>query len=145
MWPLWETEKKIILPFDFLFLYALSFLLFNCTESSKEQFAYTNIAEELVKLFKKQIEHDKKEMIFEVLAPLAENGETLNTSFISEWFIDICLNFPSCLWSWLVRHLIMEAETASIYLAAYECAHTQISTERRMDVTFGMQWEWFLV
>lgn len=43
-------------------------------ESSKEQFAYTNIAEELVKLFKKQIEHDKKEMIFEVLAPLAENG-----------------------------------------------------------------------
>uniref|UniRef100_A0A8B9QUR6 Rap1 GTPase-GDP dissociation stimulator 1 n=1 Tax=Anas platyrhynchos TaxID=8839 RepID=A0A8B9QUR6_ANAPL len=42
-------------------------------ESSKEQFAYTNIAEELVKLFKKQIEHDKKEMIFEVLAPLAEN------------------------------------------------------------------------
>ncbi|XP_015271458.1 PREDICTED: rap1 GTPase-GDP dissociation stimulator 1 isoform X3 [Gekko japonicus] len=42
-------------------------------ESSKEQFAYTNIAEELVKLFKKQIEHDKKEMVFEVLAPLAEN------------------------------------------------------------------------
>ncbi|KAM5285660.1 rap1 GTPase-GDP dissociation stimulator 1 isoform 7-T7 [Hipposideros larvatus] len=42
-------------------------------ESSKEQFASTNIAEELVKLFKKQIEHDKKEMIFEVLAPLAEN------------------------------------------------------------------------
>ncbi|XP_030305851.1 rap1 GTPase-GDP dissociation stimulator 1 isoform X5 [Calypte anna] len=42
-------------------------------ESSKEQFAYTNVAEELVKLFKKQIEHDKKEMIFEVLAPLAEN------------------------------------------------------------------------
>ncbi|XP_061216925.1 rap1 GTPase-GDP dissociation stimulator 1 isoform X4 [Neopsephotus bourkii] len=42
-------------------------------ESSKEQFAYTNIAEELVKLFKKQIEHDKREMIFEVLAPLAEN------------------------------------------------------------------------
>uniref|UniRef100_A0A8D2M9L1 Rap1 GTPase-GDP dissociation stimulator 1 n=1 Tax=Zonotrichia albicollis TaxID=44394 RepID=A0A8D2M9L1_ZONAL len=42
-------------------------------ESSKEQFAYTNIAEELVKLFKEQIEHDKKEMIFEVLAPLAEN------------------------------------------------------------------------
>ncbi|XP_058659167.1 rap1 GTPase-GDP dissociation stimulator 1 isoform X5 [Ammospiza caudacuta] len=43
------------------------------SQSSKEQFAYTNIAEELVKLFKKQIEHDKKEMIFEVLAPLAEN------------------------------------------------------------------------
>lgn len=67
----------------------VSFLLFNCTESSKEQFAYTNVAEELVKLFKKQIEHDKKEMIFEVLAPLAENGEILSTSFISEWFIDI--------------------------------------------------------
>ncbi|KAK2116045.1 Rap1 GTPase-GDP dissociation stimulator 1-A [Saguinus oedipus] len=43
------------------------------TKSSKEQFASTNIAEELVKLFKKQIEHDKREMIFEVLAPLAEN------------------------------------------------------------------------
>uniref|UniRef100_A0A8D2QBH3 Rap1 GTPase-GDP dissociation stimulator 1 n=1 Tax=Zonotrichia albicollis TaxID=44394 RepID=A0A8D2QBH3_ZONAL len=43
------------------------------SQSSKEQFAYTNIAEELVKLFKEQIEHDKKEMIFEVLAPLAEN------------------------------------------------------------------------
>ncbi|XP_016047877.2 rap1 GTPase-GDP dissociation stimulator 1 isoform X3 [Erinaceus europaeus] len=42
-------------------------------ESSKEQFASTNIAEELVKLFKKQMEHDKREMIFEVLAPLAEN------------------------------------------------------------------------
>ncbi|XP_069094387.1 rap1 GTPase-GDP dissociation stimulator 1 isoform X2 [Pleurodeles waltl] len=42
-------------------------------ESSKEQFAATNIAEELVKLFKKQAEHEKKEMIFEVLAPLAEN------------------------------------------------------------------------
>ncbi|XP_045736676.1 rap1 GTPase-GDP dissociation stimulator 1 isoform X4 [Mirounga angustirostris] len=42
-------------------------------ESSKEQFASTNIAEELVRLFKKQIEHDKREMIFEVLAPLAEN------------------------------------------------------------------------
>ncbi|XP_059521016.1 rap1 GTPase-GDP dissociation stimulator 1 isoform X4 [Myotis daubentonii] len=42
-------------------------------ESSKEQFASTNIAEEMVKLFKKQIEHDKREMIFEVLAPLAEN------------------------------------------------------------------------
>ncbi|XP_030046574.1 rap1 GTPase-GDP dissociation stimulator 1 isoform X2 [Microcaecilia unicolor] len=42
-------------------------------ESSKEQFASTNIAEELVKLFKKQTEHEKREMIFEVLAPLAEN------------------------------------------------------------------------
>ncbi|XP_021572739.1 rap1 GTPase-GDP dissociation stimulator 1 isoform X6 [Carlito syrichta] len=43
------------------------------SQSSKEQFASTSIAEELVKLFKKQIEHDKREMIFEVLAPLAEN------------------------------------------------------------------------
>ncbi|XP_036406839.1 rap1 GTPase-GDP dissociation stimulator 1 isoform X3 [Megalops cyprinoides] len=42
-------------------------------ESSKEQFAATNIAEELVKLFRKQVEREKKEMIFEVLAPLAEN------------------------------------------------------------------------
>uniref|UniRef100_A0A8C5EJV9 Rap1 GTPase-GDP dissociation stimulator 1 n=1 Tax=Gouania willdenowi TaxID=441366 RepID=A0A8C5EJV9_GOUWI len=42
-------------------------------ESSKEQFASTDIAEELVRLFKKQTEHEKKEMIFEVLAPLAEN------------------------------------------------------------------------
>ncbi|XP_060730413.1 rap1 GTPase-GDP dissociation stimulator 1 isoform X5 [Tachysurus vachellii] len=42
-------------------------------ESSKEQFAATNIAEELVRLFRKQAEHEKKEMIFEVLAPLAEN------------------------------------------------------------------------
>lgn len=49
------------------------------SESSKEQFASTNIAEELVKLFKKQIEHDKREMIFEVLAPLAENGKEKNT------------------------------------------------------------------
>ncbi|XP_075057587.1 rap1 GTPase-GDP dissociation stimulator 1 isoform X2 [Mixophyes fleayi] len=42
-------------------------------ESSKEQFASTNVADELVKLFKKQKEHEKREMIFEVLAPLAEN------------------------------------------------------------------------
>lgn len=45
-------------------------------ESSKEQFAATNIAEELVRLFRKQAEHEKKEMIFEVLAPLAENGKS---------------------------------------------------------------------
>uniref|UniRef100_A0A3B5K232 Rap1 GTPase-GDP dissociation stimulator 1 n=1 Tax=Takifugu rubripes TaxID=31033 RepID=A0A3B5K232_TAKRU len=43
------------------------------SQSSKEQFASTNIAEELVRLFQKQTEHEKKEMIFEVLAPLAEN------------------------------------------------------------------------
>lgn len=60
------------------------------TESSKEQFAYTNIAEELVKLFKKQIEHDKKEMIFEVLAPLAENGENFNFNLTVFFFIPKC-------------------------------------------------------
>uniref|UniRef100_A0A8C8MNC6 Rap1 GTPase-GDP dissociation stimulator 1 n=1 Tax=Oncorhynchus tshawytscha TaxID=74940 RepID=A0A8C8MNC6_ONCTS len=43
------------------------------SQSSKEQFASTNIAEELVRLFQRQAEHEKKEMIFEVLAPLAEN------------------------------------------------------------------------
>ena len=32
----------------------------------------------ILKLFKKQIEHDKREMVFEVLAPLAENGEKIN-------------------------------------------------------------------
>ncbi|XP_077445737.1 rap1 GTPase-GDP dissociation stimulator 1 isoform X1 [Stigmatopora argus] len=42
-------------------------------ESSKEQFAATDIARELVRLFQKQAEHEKKEMILEVLAPLAEN------------------------------------------------------------------------
>lgn len=47
------------------------------SESSKEQFASTNIAEELVRLFQKQTEHEKKEMIFEVLAPLAENGNVI--------------------------------------------------------------------
>lgn len=30
-----------------------------------------------MRLFQKQTEHEKKEMIFEVLAPLAENGEIL--------------------------------------------------------------------
>lgn len=64
------------------FVYFILNFSFCFTESSKEQFAYTNIAEELVKLFKKQIEHDKKEMIFEVLAPLAENGENFFYYFI---------------------------------------------------------------
>ncbi|CAI5682302.1 unnamed protein product [Oreochromis niloticus] len=50
-------------------------------ESSKEQFASTNIAEELVHLFQKQMEHEKKEMIFEVLAPLAENDESMQKLF----------------------------------------------------------------
>ncbi|NWS41267.1 GDS1 protein, partial [Probosciger aterrimus] len=64
-----ENESYLLLCFVYLIL----IFSFCFTESSKEQFAYTNIAEELVKLFKKQIEHDKREMIFEVLAPLAEN------------------------------------------------------------------------
>lgn len=51
-------------------------------ESSKEQFASTTIAEELVLLFQKQSEHEKKEMIFEVLAPLAENGMYLNFNVV---------------------------------------------------------------
>ncbi|XP_064193721.1 rap1 GTPase-GDP dissociation stimulator 1-like isoform X2 [Anguilla rostrata] len=42
-------------------------------ESSREQFACTGVAEELVRLFRKQVEREKKEVIFEVLAPLAEN------------------------------------------------------------------------
>uniref|UniRef100_A0A8C7HFA4 Rap1 GTPase-GDP dissociation stimulator 1 n=1 Tax=Oncorhynchus kisutch TaxID=8019 RepID=A0A8C7HFA4_ONCKI len=50
-------------------------------ESSKEQFASTNIAEELVRLFQRQAEHEKKEMIFEVLAPLAENDESMQKLF----------------------------------------------------------------
>lgn len=47
------------------------------SESSKEEFASTSIADELVRLFQKQTEHEKKEMIFEVLAPLAENGNMI--------------------------------------------------------------------
>ncbi|XP_048852082.1 rap1 GTPase-GDP dissociation stimulator 1-like [Brienomyrus brachyistius] len=42
-------------------------------ESSKEQFASTDIAGELVKLLQRQVEPEKKEMILEVLVPLAEN------------------------------------------------------------------------
>lgn len=52
-------------------------LLWCLSESSKEEFASTSIADELVRLFQKQTEHEKKEMIFEVLAPLAENGEMI--------------------------------------------------------------------
>ncbi|XP_038625100.1 rap1 GTPase-GDP dissociation stimulator 1 isoform X2 [Tachyglossus aculeatus] len=60
-------------------------------ESSKEQFAYTNIAEELVKLFKKQGEHDKKEMIFEVLAPLAEN-DVIKLQLVEAGLVDCLLD-----------------------------------------------------
>lgn len=84
------------------FVYLILNSSFCFTESSKEQFAYTNIAEELVKLFKKQIEHDKKEMIFEVLAPLAENGENL-LFFLTLFFIHslICILVYWCLFQGL--------------------------------------------
>ncbi|XP_064416130.1 rap1 GTPase-GDP dissociation stimulator 1 isoform X1 [Latimeria chalumnae] len=59
-------------------------------ESSKEQFASTNIAEELVKLFKKQTEHEKKEMIFEVLAPLAEN-DTIKLQLVEVGLVECLL------------------------------------------------------
>lgn len=52
-------------------------LLWSLSESSKEEFASTSIADELVRLFQKHTEHEKKEMIFEVLAPLAENGKVV--------------------------------------------------------------------
>lgn len=55
----------------------LVLLLWCLSESSKEEFASTSIADELVRLFQKQTEHEKKEMIFEVLAPLAENGNMI--------------------------------------------------------------------
>lgn len=40
-----------------------------------------------MRLFQKQTEHEKKEMIFEVLAPLAENGEII--------FPDLLMQRPS--------------------------------------------------
>ncbi|KAG2466843.1 GDS1 protein, partial [Polypterus senegalus] len=60
-------------------------------ESSKEQFASTNIAEELVSLFKKQAEHEKKEMIFEVLAPLAEN-DTIKLQLVDAGLVECLLD-----------------------------------------------------
>lgn len=86
------------------FVYLILNFSFCFTESSKEQFAYTNIAEELVKLFKKQIEHDKKEMIFEVLAPLAENGGELDFFFLTLFFIHsfICILVYPCLFQGLI-------------------------------------------
>lgn len=85
------------------FVYLKLNFSFCFTESSKEQFAYTNIAEELVKLFKKQIEHDKKEMIFEVLAPLAENGENMIFFSLMLFFIHsfICIFIYRCLFQGL--------------------------------------------
>ncbi|XP_029114902.1 rap1 GTPase-GDP dissociation stimulator 1-like isoform X2 [Scleropages formosus] len=59
-------------------------------ESSKEQFASTNIAEELVKLFQKQVEHEKKEMVFEVLAPLAEN-DTIKLQLVEAGLVESLL------------------------------------------------------
>ena len=64
--------------------FLIPFVTLVFSESSKEQFASTNIAEELVRLFQKQTEHEKKEMIFEVLAPLAENG---NVTFLLFFFL----------------------------------------------------------
>ncbi|XP_041048440.1 rap1 GTPase-GDP dissociation stimulator 1 isoform X2 [Carcharodon carcharias] len=59
-------------------------------ESSKEQFASTKIADELVKLFKKQTEHEKKEMIFEVLAPLAEH-DVIKLQLVDAGLVDCLL------------------------------------------------------
>ncbi|XP_038648715.1 rap1 GTPase-GDP dissociation stimulator 1 isoform X2 [Scyliorhinus canicula] len=59
-------------------------------ESSKEQFASTQIADELVKLFKKQTEHEKKEMIFEVLAPLAEH-DVIKLQLVDAGLVDCLL------------------------------------------------------
>ncbi|KAK1890112.1 Rap1 GTPase-GDP dissociation stimulator 1 [Dissostichus eleginoides] len=64
-------------------------------ESSKEQFASTNIAEELVRLFQKQTEHEKKEMIFEVLAPLAEN-DVIKLQLVEAGLVE-------CLLRWWLR------------------------------------------
>ncbi|KAG7458895.1 hypothetical protein MATL_G00225510 [Megalops atlanticus] len=60
-------------------------------ESSKEQFAATNVAEELVSLFRKQVEHEKKEVIFEVLAPLAEN-DTIKLQLVEAGLVDCLLD-----------------------------------------------------
>ncbi|XP_036372938.1 rap1 GTPase-GDP dissociation stimulator 1-like isoform X1 [Megalops cyprinoides] len=60
-------------------------------ESSKEQFASTNVAEELVSLFRKQVEHEKKEVIFEVLAPLAEN-DTIKLQLVEAGLVDCLLD-----------------------------------------------------
>lgn len=38
-----------------------------------------------MRLFQKQTEPEKKEMIFEVLAPLAENGEVLRWRCEGRW------------------------------------------------------------
>ncbi|XP_067850597.1 rap1 GTPase-GDP dissociation stimulator 1 isoform X2 [Heptranchias perlo] len=59
-------------------------------ESSKEQFASTKVADELVKLFKKQTEHEKKEMIFEVLAPLAEH-DVIKLQLVDAGLVDCLL------------------------------------------------------
>ncbi|TKS92576.1 Rap1 GTPase-GDP dissociation stimulator 1-A [Collichthys lucidus] len=62
-------------------------------ESSKEQFASTNIAEELVRLFQKQTEHEKKEMIFEVLAPLAENAVAFRLNRLVQSSLNVLFSF----------------------------------------------------
>uniref|UniRef100_UPI00398EF71E rap1 GTPase-GDP dissociation stimulator 1 isoform X2 n=1 Tax=Pristiophorus japonicus TaxID=55135 RepID=UPI00398EF71E len=59
-------------------------------EASKEQFASTKVANELVKLFRKQTEHEKKEMIFEVLAPLAEH-DVIKLQLVDAGLVDCLL------------------------------------------------------
>lgn len=44
-----------------------------------------------MRLFQKQTEHEKKEMIFEVLAPLAENGEIPSKAEVSK--SDCCYSY----------------------------------------------------
>lgn len=112
-WPSIESKQKTISGCNFVCLLWI-FPFF--AESSKEQFASTNIAEELVKLFKKQIEHDKREMIFEVLAPLAENGEKIN----------VPLDFWSC----------------RLFLILFNC---QLFNSKRFSVLLMMWWILFLV
>uniref|UniRef100_UPI0024439F7B LOW QUALITY PROTEIN: rap1 GTPase-GDP dissociation stimulator 1-like n=1 Tax=Nyctereutes procyonoides TaxID=34880 RepID=UPI0024439F7B len=81
-------------------------------ESSKEQFASTNIAEELVKLFKKQIEHDKREMIFEVLAPLAEN-DAIKLQLVEAGLVECLLEIVQQKVDSDKEHDIAELKTAS--------------------------------
>ncbi|XP_062372374.1 rap1 GTPase-GDP dissociation stimulator 1 isoform X1 [Sardina pilchardus] len=63
-------------------------------ESSKEQFASTPIAQELVQLFRKQLEHERKEMIFEVLAPLAEN-DVIKLQLVEAGLVECLLDVVS--------------------------------------------------
>ncbi|XP_069834450.1 rap1 GTPase-GDP dissociation stimulator 1 isoform X1 [Dendropsophus ebraccatus] len=81
-------------------------------ESSKEQFASTNVADELVKLFKKQSEHEKKEMIFEVLAPLAEN-DAIKLQLVEAGLVECLLDIVHATVSSEKDDDIAELKTAS--------------------------------